>query len=227
MRHGSVRTCVSSPYVSPAIRRNSQPRSRLVRGKRKLSYQHQTPFKVERSLSTRRLCRRVCTKGVRGCTANAVCWANHATLASHSLASADDDPACQPFLVHGFAPSGTPSKIFEMAPRKGAVGGGVLFMYAACAYCFSGVCVLHQRRVCVASAACVCCISGVCVLHQRRVCVASAACVCYISGVCVLHQLRVHQRVHVLCARAHVCLHVRTYVCMSFCTFVFIFMYPS
>jgi len=50
-------------------------------------------------------------------------------------------------------------------------------MYAACAYCFSGVCVLHQRRVCVASAACVCCISGVgvCVLHQRRVCVASAA----------------------------------------------------
>ena len=84
---------------------------------------------------------------------NAVCWANHATLASHSSASADDDPACQPFLAHGFAPSSTPSKISEMAPRKGAVGGGVLLMCAACVCCISGVCVLHQRRVCVESAA--------------------------------------------------------------------------
>jgi len=159
----------------------------------------------------------VCTKGVRGCTANAVCWANHATLASHSLASADDDPACQPFLVHGFAPSGTPSKIFEMAPRKGAVGGGVLFMYAACAYCFSGVCVLHQRRVCVASAACVCCISGcvcyisgVCVLHQRRVCVTSAACVSCIS--CVY--------INACTCYAHVRMYVYTYVRMFVCLFV-------
>jgi len=84
---------------------------------------------------------------------NTVCWANHATLASHSLASADNNPACQPFLAHGFALSGTRRKIFEMTPRKGAVGGGMLLMCAACVCCISGLCVLHQWRVCVASVA--------------------------------------------------------------------------